>query len=340
MTNKKFVNALEKIPQSVPPIWFMRQAGRYHSHYQNLKTKNSFVELCKSPSLAAETALGPIESFDFDVAILFSDILFPLESLGMGLTYSPGPKFDQLLTEENSHEIFNNTFDVNSLAFQGEALERTRAKLPQEKSLIGFIGGPWTLIAYAMGLNKSSKSLKVSNFQWKILKEIIIPALSENVEMQINAGAEVVMIFDSSAHLLKSDDFKIYINLIFDQLILKFEKKIGYYAKDKVDYDQIVSVAEVKDFGLAGLGIDSNEPLSKYFRGKKNFFIQGNFNENFMLLPNSQMKLKLEEYISSLLEFNEKERAGWICGLGHGILKETPEENVKTFIKKIREAFA
>ena len=88
MTNKKFVNALEKIPQSVPPIWFMRQAGRYHSHYQNLKTKNSFVELCKSPSLAAETALGPIESFDFDVAILFSDILFPLESLGMGLTYS------------------------------------------------------------------------------------------------------------------------------------------------------------------------------------------------------------------------------------------------------------
>ena len=98
MTNKKFVNALEKIPQSVPPIWFMRQAGRYHSHYQNLKTKNTFVELCKSPSLAAETALGPIESFDFDVAILFSDILFPLESLGMGLTYSPGPKFDQLLT--------------------------------------------------------------------------------------------------------------------------------------------------------------------------------------------------------------------------------------------------
>ena len=340
MTNKKFVNALEKIPQSVPPIWFMRQAGRYHSHYQNLKTKNTFVQLCKSPSLAAETALGPIESFDFDVAILFSDILFPLESLGMGLTYSPGPKFDQLLTEENSNEIFNNTFDINSLAFQGEALERTKAKLPQEKSLIGFIGGPWTLTAYAMGLNKSSKSLKVSNFQWRILKEIIIPALSENIEMQINAGAEVVMIFDSSAHLLESDDFQIYINLIFDELIAKFEKKIGYYAKDKVDYDQIVSVAKTKNFGLAGLGVDSNEPLSKYFRGNNNFFIQGNFNENFMLLPNSQMKLKLEEYISSLLEFNEKERAGWICGLGHGILKETPEENVKTFVKEIREAFA
>ena len=158
--------------------------------------------------------------------------------------------------------------------------------------------------------------------------------------MQINAGAEVVMIFDSSAHLLKNDDFKIYINLIFDQLIEKFEKKIGYYAKDKVDYDHIVSVAKIKNFGLAGLGVDSNEPLSKYFRGKKNFFIQGNFNENFMLLPNSQMKLKLEEYISSLLKFNEKERAGWICGLGHGILKETPEENVKTFVKEIREAFA
>ena len=96
MPNQKFLNALANVPQSTPPIWFMRQAGRYHSHYQNLKTKNSFEELCKSPTLAAETAMGPINSFDFDVAILFSDILFPLESLGMDLTCllytSPSPR--------------------------------------------------------------------------------------------------------------------------------------------------------------------------------------------------------------------------------------------------------
>ena len=339
MTNKKFVNALEKIPQSVPPIWFMRQAGRYHSHYQNLKTKNSFVELCKSPSLAAETALGPIESFDFDVAILFSDILFPLESLGMGLTYSPGPKFDQLLTEENSHEIFNNTFDVNSLAFQGEALERTRAKLPQEKSLIGFIGGPWTLIAYAMGLNKSSKSLKVSNFQWKILKEIIIPALSENIEMQINAGAEVVMIFDSSAHQLVNIDFSPYLEKVTEHMIKPFEQKVGYYAKEEVDYNCIISFANDNENSFAGIGIDSQISLHETLKNVDHGFVQGNFDELKILADSKEFYQALDQYIEDMLSLNQDERVGWVCGLGHGINKDTPEEHVKYFVSQIRQAF-
>ena len=93
MSNSRFINALNRRAQITPPIWFMRQAGRYHSHYQNLKKSYTFEELCKTPKLAAETAMGPMEEFDFDVAILFSDILFPLESLGMDLTYNPGPIF-------------------------------------------------------------------------------------------------------------------------------------------------------------------------------------------------------------------------------------------------------
>ena len=107
MPNERFLNALQGKPQKIPPIWLMRQAGRYHSHYQNLKKSYTFEELCKSPKLAAETAMGPIEDFDFDVAILFSDILFPLESLGMNLKYDPGPKFSELLTPENYKKLFN-----------------------------------------------------------------------------------------------------------------------------------------------------------------------------------------------------------------------------------------
>jgi len=91
--NIKFQNAIKKIPQDTPPIWFMRQAGRYHSHYQALRKQHSFEELCKAPELASEVAMGPIQDFDFDVAILFSDILFPLEALGMGLKYTEeGPR--------------------------------------------------------------------------------------------------------------------------------------------------------------------------------------------------------------------------------------------------------
>ena len=108
MSNSRFINALNRKAQSTPPIWFMRQAGRYHSHYQNLKKSYTFEELCKTPKLAAETAMGPMEEFDFDVAILFSDILFPLESLGMDLTYNPGPIFGSHLNETNLNELITN----------------------------------------------------------------------------------------------------------------------------------------------------------------------------------------------------------------------------------------
>ena len=101
MSNKNFENALKRVNQSIPPIWFMRQAGRYHSHYQKLKEKYTFEQLCKTPELAAEVACGPIKEFDFDVAILFSDILFLLEGLGLGLKFNPGPIFSQYVNKEN-----------------------------------------------------------------------------------------------------------------------------------------------------------------------------------------------------------------------------------------------
>ena len=169
MRNSRFQNALNRVPQEIPPIWFMRQAGRYHDHYQNLKKSHSFVELCKSPALSAKTALGPIEEFDFDVAILFSDILFPLESLGMNLIYDPGPIFKEHLSEENVSRILNNKDPISSLEFQGEAIERTLDLLPDDKSMIGFIGGPWTLLSFASATNKLDKLEKIEGYQWACL---------------------------------------------------------------------------------------------------------------------------------------------------------------------------
>ena len=131
MPNIRFHNALKRIPQEIPPIWFMRQAGRYHDHYQRLKKSHTFVELCKDPILSSKTALGPIEEFDFDVAILFSDILFPLESLGMNLTYDPGPIFKENLRKDNATKIFSVSNPIASLEFQGEAIQRTLRSLDE-----------------------------------------------------------------------------------------------------------------------------------------------------------------------------------------------------------------
>ncbi len=101
MPNILFENSLKRIPQKIPPIWFMRQAGRYHNHYQKLKETYSFEELCKNPELASEVACGPVEEFDFDLAILFSDILFLLEGLGMSLKFNPCPIFEEFINKDN-----------------------------------------------------------------------------------------------------------------------------------------------------------------------------------------------------------------------------------------------
>ena len=339
MPNTKFLNSLNRTPQKDPPIWFMRQAGRYHDHYQALKKNHSFEELCKNPLLAAETAMGPINEFDFDVAILFSDILFPLEALGMDLSYNPGPQFGLHLNEENAHELLVNQNPISLLDFQGEAIERTIERLPDDKSLIGFIGGPWTLIVYACNISKDSREINLNNFQIDILDNVILPLLKENIKLQLNAGAEVVMIFDSTAHQLAEEDLNIYLKKIFNVLAKDFPNKIGYYAKDGINYETIIAQQDDPEISLAGTGIDSNVDLRDYFKKTTNGFVQGNFSEHFLTLPYDEFLSKLDIFINQMSKLNPEERAGWVCGLGHGVLKTTPQENVKEFVNRIRDSF-
>tara|TARA_Y100000768_G_scaffold205858_1_gene155089 strand:+ start:701 stop:1654 length:954 start_codon:yes stop_codon:yes gene_type:complete len=317
----------------------MRQAGRYHDHYQALKKDHTFEELCKNPLLAAETAMGPINEFDFDVAILFSDILFPLEALGMDLSYNPGPQFGLHLNEENANSLLVNQNPISFMNFQGEAIERTIERLPKEKSLIGFVGGPWTLISYACNINKDSRQINLNNFQIGLLDNVILPLLKENIKLQLNAGAEVVMIFDSAAHQLDEEDFSIYLDKTFNSLAKEFPNKVGYYAKDGINYETIIAKQDDHEIDLAGMGLDSNIDIRDYFKKTTNGFVQGNFSEHFLTLPLEEFLPKLDIFINQMSDLTPEDRAGWVCGLGHGVLKTTPQENVKEFVRRIREAF-
>ena len=339
MPNTKFLNSLNRTPQKGPPVWFMRQAGRYHDHYQALKKDHTFEELCKNPLLAAETAMGPINEFDFDVAILFSDILFPLEALGMDLSYNPGPQFGLHLNEENANSLLVNQNPISFMNFQGEAIERTIERLPKEKSLIGFVGGPWTLISYACNINKDSRQINLNNFQIGLLDNVILPLLKENIKLQLNAGAEVVMIFDSAAHQLDEEDFSIYLEKTFNSLAKEFPNKVGYYAKDGINYETIIAKQDDHEIDLAGMGLDSNIDIRDYFKKTTNGFVQGNFSEHFLTLPLEEFLPKLDIFINQMSDLTPEDRAGWVCGLGHGVLKTTPQENVKEFVRRIREAF-
>ena len=162
MTNILFTNALNHIEQKTPPIWFMRQAGRYHNHYKKLKEKYTFEQLCKNPELASEVACGPVMEFDFDVSILFSDILFLLEGLGLPLHFNPGPIFGDFINENNYKKYLNIDQAIHHMEFQSEAIKITREQLPQNKSLIGFVGGLWTLLRFAV--NKKITYLSQVNF--------------------------------------------------------------------------------------------------------------------------------------------------------------------------------
>src|SRR6185369_7351794 len=140
--NSRFQNALSRIPQATPPVWLMRQAGRYHRHYQDLRRQHSFMDLCKQPALAAQVALGPVLDFDFDAAILFSDLLFPLEALGIGLEYTDaGPRLAYNLDRNTLNRLREVDEAFPNLLFQGEAMRHTRRLIPSDKSLIGFVGG-------------------------------------------------------------------------------------------------------------------------------------------------------------------------------------------------------
>ena len=331
MNNKNFENSLKRISQTVPPIWFMRQAGRYHSHYQNLKKKYSFEQLCKTPELAAEVAYGPVKEFDFDVAILFSDILFILEGLGLGLKFNPGPIFSQYITKDNFKNFSDLDKAFNHLNFQADALKLTREMLPKSKSLIGFVGGPWTLLRFATG--KTKEKLQYEDFHMEYMKNVILPLLEMNIGLQLKSGAEIVMIFDSSLYDLDSVIFSNqYIGLI-KNLTNKFPEKIGYYSRGR----NIKELIPFMDFPLAGMGFDKNISLNDVFLNSNSGFVQGNFDENLMLLSENDFLIELKKFIQEIKAIDNYN--GWVCGLGHGINKNTPEKNVHLFIETIRNKF-
>ena len=341
MPSERFQNAVNRVPQAAPPIWFMRQAGRYHRHYQALRAKHSFMELCTNPELAAQVALGPVEDFDFDVAILFSDILFPLQALGLALRFEDsGPKLDPRLDESQLAGFRTLEAALPLIEFQREAMRKTRAVLPAEKSLIGFVGGPWTLFVYAVeGSHKGNLvDVKSSMALYRQFADRLVPLLIENIRLQLDGGAEVVMIFDTDAGEVAPDWFHRHLARDLERIFAEFPRRIGYYgrgtqaahlAAGRFDRDQ-----------LAGIGVDWRWDMREAFAIGSTGFVQGNFDQSLLFLPPDDFRRELESWLAPLRNLTDDERRGWVCGLGHGVLPRTPEENVRTFVKTVREAFA
>jgi uroporphyrinogen decarboxylase len=341
VANDRFTNALKRVPQAVPPIWFMRQAGRYHSHYQALRSKHTFEEMCRNADLAAEVAMGPIRDFDFDVAILFSDILFPLDALGMGLSYDPAPTLKWNVDEKTIKNLRSVDEAIGAMAFQRHAMAATRKVLPSSKSLIGFVGGPWTLFTYAVeGSHKGGleKAKRLSSL-FPTFCKTIIPFLKKNIELQFEGGAETVMIFDTAAGELSPAFYQELVVPALEDLARTFPGRLGYYAKG-VQAAHFRSPLFGKSSPWVGQGYDHRWDIATVLKERPFGFVQGNFDQSLLFLSSEEFRQQALRYLEPLRALTLEERAGWVSGLGHGVLPGTPQENVRDFVKLIREVMA
>jgi uroporphyrinogen decarboxylase len=337
-----FRRTLAGEPSAVPPIWLMRQAGRYHAPYQRLRRKHRFEDLCRDPELAAEVAMGPIEDFDFDAAILFSDLLFPLEAVGFDLSYEAGPpRLDGPLTWNRLDQFRPLDAALERLAFQREALAATRARLSRDKGLIGFVGGPWTLFVYAVEGTHAGPlaEARASLDLYRAFSDRIVPLLIENIRLQFAGGADVVMVLDTAAGELAPPEFAAHLRGDLAAMASAFPGALGYYAKGLGPAHR--AAARLADLPWAGIGLDMHADLAASLgEPGRTGFVQGNFDPRRLLEARASLSDELDRFVAPIRALPAEDRRGWICGLGHGVLPGTPEDNVRLFVDRIRESFS
>lgn len=340
-----FEHRLQKNNKNMVPVWFMRQAGRYHQHYQNIKKNSDFMTMCKDPDLACEVTLGPIEDFKFNAAILFSDLLFPLEQLGMGLTYAPGPKLEWQLDDKNKLSKLNPIKPAKDFyKFQAEACRNLVNKLPQDVTLLGFVGAPFTLYTYAVegshagNLISSKKGFYDGRYQGFLEK--LIPELVEEMTLQAQGGADAIALFDTAAGELCLQDYSRFVIPAISKVLKEFktknpDTKIIYYSK----HTNMDFLYALEGLPIDVLGVDWRLDLAKVLNtfGHK-YFIQGNIDPTWLHLPWHELENNLKLFHQTLKNANVPFHK-WICGLGHGVLQETPEENVRKTVEYIHQNF-
>ncbi len=337
---KILTEVLKNNTHSYTPIWLMRQAGRYLPEYRAIRSKTEFLDMCHNSELTTKITMQPIERFDFDAAIIFSDILLIPQALGMDLKFSDkiGPTLNKLKTLKDISNLNEHAL-IKRLESIYESIATVRKKLSLKKSLIGFAGSPWTLAAYMLegGSSKdftTSKEFALNNTEaFTILISKLVTAVAKHLIMQIRAGADIVQLFDSWAGVLNETEFrkwsveptarivKIVKNEFPNIPIIGFPRGAGFlyeeYAKktqiDIIGIDQYLSV----DYIVKNL--------------QKTNIIQGNLDPIYLLLNNQ------ETLLEEIMKIKNNFKKPFIFNLGHGILPNTPLENVQLLVDTVRK---
>ena len=337
--NDTFLRACRGEKVDYTPVWLMRQAGRYLKEYQEVRSTVDFLTLCKTPELAAKVTLQPVDILGVDAAILFSDILIPVEAMGMHLEFhdQKGPILGEPVRNKSGVDKLVIPDTEDSMPFVLETIRILRQELEKRVPLIGFSGAPFTLATYIIegGSSKNFVNTKRMMYQnpglFSMLMEKITSTVIEYLSAQVKAGAQAVQIFDSWAGILSPFDYEKNI-FPYVKSAIKALKKLGvpviYFVNDCSGL-----LDTVKKSGADVIGIDWRVDMEKAIKrlGKK-VSVQGNLDPCVLFAP----KEHIEERVQDILNKAFTAR-GHIFNLGHGILPETPVENAVAMVEAVHK---
>jgi uroporphyrinogen decarboxylase len=339
MENSRFLKACYNQEVDFAPVWCMRQAGRYMKEYQHIRNRYSFITMVKTPDLATKITLQPIQEFDFDAAILFSDILVVVESMGIPyrIVEDRGPVIDRPVNGIKDIDRLYISDPRESLEYVMKAISLVKKELP-EKPLIGFSGSPWTLATYMVEGSGTKNFLKIkkmfyTDFElFQGLMDKITEQVTAYLLAQAEAGVDALQIFDSWGGILTHH--------AFDKASLRYIKKVIVTLKRKTDIPVILFVKggypylrELKNCfpDVVSLDWTINLQSARQLLGKQ-IAVQGNLDPAALCTNADSIR---REVFRILRENNGQ--PGHIFNLGHGILPETPEENVQVMVDAVRE---
>jgi uroporphyrinogen decarboxylase len=339
LMNDRLLRACRREPVDCVPVWLMRQAGRYMAEYRQLREKYTILEIIKTPELAVEVTMQPVNAFDLDAAIIFADILPPLEAMGLSLDFirGEGPVIHNPLRIGEDVAALSVPDPRERLSFTMEAIRLARRELEGRIPLIGFSGAPFTLASYAIegGATRNfvlTKSLMYHQPEaWHELMDKLARMVGEYLKAQAEAGVQVLQLFDSWAGALSPADYRRYV-LPYSRRTIQTAQTSGM---PLIHFSTGTSgmLEVIKEAGGDVIGVDWRVSLADAWRRLGDeVAIQGNLDPVALFAPLPE----LEQSVADILAQVEG-RPGYIFNLGHGILPQTPIEHVAALVDMVHE---
>ncbi|MGA3136864.1 MAG: uroporphyrinogen decarboxylase [Terracidiphilus sp.] len=338
LDGSRFLRACLRQPVDRTPVWFLRQAGRYMQEYREVRKHHTLIEICKQPELAAEVTITAAEKLGVDAAIIFADLLLPLEPMGLDFEFQAGEGpvvHHPVRTAEDVLAL--RTDRVGELAYVARAIEKVAAHFRNRLGIIGFCGAPYTLASYMIEGGGSRNYIRTKQMMygdttaWRSLLDKIVVILEEFCCLQVQAGADVIQIFDSWVGSLGLADYREYVFEASKRLVRSVQRMgvpVIYFGVDTAGL-----LGEMASTGADVIGLDWRQPLDQGWRAVGHTHaVQGNLDPITLFAPLEVLERRVGEILRAA-----NGRAGHIFNLGHGIVPTTPVENVQAVVRMVRE---